>query len=234
MRLYYGRITNQGKGRQIEKIYAIDPVTSPVVRRIYEDFAKGKPLQEIIDDLNIQGLKTAKGGLFNVNGLRNILMNRMYLGEYHYGDVIVSDGVPRIISDDLFKDVQKRFVLNKHKPKSPEARHLEATEQLFWLTGNLFCGECKESMQRVSGTSKSGRIHYYYGIKHYFEMYAKADFEDDETRRMIFEYFIDKIYVFEDKLIVDMFYSDNYVEVSLDAFLASEEYAKESIKDLKI
>ena len=72
-----------------------------------------------------------------------------------------------------------------------------------------------------------------YGIKHYFEMYAKADFEDDETRRLIFEYFIDKIYVFEDKLIVDMFYSENHVEVSLDAFLASEEYAKESIKDLK-
>ena len=73
-----------------------------------------------------------------------------------------------------------------------------------------------------------------YGIKHYFEMYAKADFEDDDTRRMIFEYFIDKIYVFDDKLIVDMFYSENHVEVSLDAFLASEEYAKESIKDLKI
>ena len=31
-----------------------------------------------------------------------------------------------------------------------------------------------------------------------------------------------------------MFYSENHVEVSLDAFLASEEYAKESIKDLKI
>ena len=33
---------------------------------------------------------------------------------------------------------------------------------------------------------------------------------------------------------VDMFYSENHVEVGLDAFLASEEYAKESIKDLKI
>ena len=31
-----------------------------------------------------------------------------------------------------------------------------------------------------------------------------------------------------------MFYSDNHVEVNLDAFLASEEYAKESIKDLKL
>ena len=49
-------------------------------------------------------------------------------------------------------------------------------------------------------------------------MYAKADFEDDETRRLIFEYFIDKIYVFDDKLIIDMYYSDNHIEVSLDAF----------------
>lgn len=312
-------------------------------------------MQEIIDDLNNQGLRTTKGGLFNPNGLRHILMNRIYLGEYHYGGVVVPDGVPRIIPDDLFEEVQKRFVLNKHKPKSPEARHLEVTELRFWLTGKLFCGECKDSMQGVSGTSKSGRIYYYYecknhrkhkcklkpvqkdflercvieilreflsdegnlaslavevseyarkmhsddtylkslqaelsqtekeiknivdaikqglvsktlqkslfeletkqealedaieaekaklalanndyGIKHYFEMYAKADFEDDDTRRMIFEYFIDKIYVFEDKLIVDMFYSDNHVEVSLDAFLASEEYAKESVKELKI
>ena len=59
-------------------------------------------------------------------------------------------------------------------------------------------------------------------------------FEDDETRRLIFEYFIDKIYVFDDKLIIDMFYSDNHVEVSLDAFLASEEYAKDSIKDMEL
>ncbi len=65
-------------------------------------------------------------------------------------------------------------------------------------------------------------------------MYAKADFEDDETRRLIFEYFIEKIYVFDDKLIIDMFCSDNHVEVSLDAFLASLEYAKESIKDVEM
>ncbi len=40
--------------------------------------------------------------------------------------------------------------------------------------------------------------------------------------------------MFEDKLIVDMYYSENHVEVNLDAFLASEEYAKESIKDLEL
>ena len=94
----------------------------------------------------------------------------------------------------------------------------------------------QEALEDAIGTEKAklALANNDYEIKHYFEMYAKADFEDDDTRRMIFEYFIDKIYVFEDKLIVDMFYSDNHVEVSLDAFLASEEYAKESVKDLKI
>jgi len=42
----------KGKSGRSKKIYAIDPVTSPVVRRIYENFAKGKPLQEIINELN--------------------------------------------------------------------------------------------------------------------------------------------------------------------------------------
>ena len=31
-----------------------------------------------------------------------------------------------------------------------------------------------------------------------------------------------------------MYYSDNHAEVSPDAFLASEEYARESIKDMEL
>ena len=84
----------KAKGGGFKKAYTLDPVTSPVVRRIFEDYANGKPIKEIADDLNAQGLRTTKGGLFNVNGLRHILMNRMYLGEYRYGGIVVPDGVP--------------------------------------------------------------------------------------------------------------------------------------------
>lgn len=35
-----------------------------------------------------------------------------------------------------------------------------------------------------------------YSIKHYFEMYAEADFEDSETRNNVLDYFVDKIWIF--------------------------------------
>lgn len=36
------------------------------------------------------------------------------------------------------------------------------------------------------------------GIQKYFDSYAYADFDDEETRNNIFEYFVDKIYVYSD------------------------------------
>ena len=36
-------------------------------------------------------------------------------------------------------------------------------------------------------------------IKKYFEMYAKADFDDEDTRNRVLEYFVDKIYVYNDR-----------------------------------
>ena len=68
-----------------------------------------------------------------------------------------------------------------------------------------------------------------YSIKHYFEIYAEADFEDAETRNKVLDYFVDKIWIFEDKLIIDMYYSDNHTEVDLDAFLAQYDYDRDSV-----
>ena len=53
-------------------------------------------------------------------------------------------------------------------------------------------------------------------------------------KRMLLITVLFSIMLTDDKLIIDMFYSDNHVEVSLDAFLASEEYAKESIKNVEL
>ena len=43
-------------------------------------------------------------------------------------------------------------------------------------------------------------------IKKYFEMYAKADFDDEDTRNQVLEYFVDKIYVYNDRLVITSYY----------------------------
>ena len=59
------------------KRYIVDPNTAPIVRKIFDDYANGKPMKEIVDELNAQGFKTSTGGPFNINGTRNILKNEV-------------------------------------------------------------------------------------------------------------------------------------------------------------
>lgn len=55
-----------------------------------------------------------------------------------------------------------------------------------------------------------------YSIKKYFDMYAHADFDDEETRNCILEYFVDKIYVYNDRLVITFYYSEDKTEIALD------------------
>lgn len=317
-----------------DKHYIVDDKTAPIVQRIYKQYADGKPLTEIAQGLNNQGIKTSLGRNFTVNSLRHILKNRAYTGLYQYADISIPDGMPRLVSDELFEEVQKRFERNKHKAKTPTA---EEDAPRYWLTGKLYCGECGTTMQGMSGTSKTGKIHYYYACKNhrkhkcnlknvpknlleahvvwvlrslledtenlaslavdiaayykklnadngyiaglqdelketekgiqnlvkviekgvlsdtvtgrltelesrktalkeaietemikqalvddecsiqkYFDSYAHADFDDEETRNNILEYFVDKIYVFSDRLVITFYYSEDKTELALD------------------
>ena len=54
-------------------------------------------------------------------------------------------------------------------------------------------------------------------IKKYFVMYAKADFDDEDTRNQVLEYFVDKIYVYNDRLVITWYYSDDKTSIDLDA-----------------
>lgn len=316
------------------KHYVEDEKTAPVVRRIFHEYADGKPIVKIAEDLAAQGIRSVHGKKMTVNSLRHILKNRAYIGEYKYDDIIVPDGMPRLVSDELFDTVQKRFEKNKHKARP--ALH-EDDSGRYWLTGKLLCGKCGTTLHGMSGTGKSGKIHYYYvcknhrkkkcklknfkkdylegivinvlrellrdtellaslavdisdyyqkmyndtkyldvlkaelhdtekglenlvkvieagvfsetisnrlmqleekkkglkeaieteiikqeiaenqySIAHFFDKFADADFSDAETRDAIFDYFIEKIYVFDDKLLVTWYYSDDRIEVPLE------------------
>ena len=50
--------------------YEIDPVSAPIVRRIFEEYASGTPMPDIIAGLNADGLRTINGGEFKTNSIR--------------------------------------------------------------------------------------------------------------------------------------------------------------------
>ena len=54
-------------------------------------------------------------------------------------------------------------------------------------------------------------------IKHYFEKYANFSFDDEETRNNVLEYFVDKIFLYNDKIVITWYYTNNKTEINLDA-----------------
>ena len=62
-------------------------------------------------------------------------------------------------------------------------------------------------------------------------MYAKADFDDEDTRNQVLEYFVDKIYVYNDRLVITWYYSDDKTSIDLDALTEITETSESNTGD---
>lgn len=164
----YNGVKMLGYVGQVNHKYEIDPATAPTVRRIFKEYIEGTPMQKICDSLNNAGLKTVRGNRFTVNSLRNILVNRAYIGEYKFGETLITDGMPRLIDDEMFQKAQSRLEANKRGGKGAIKKlHPEIEIEDYWLSGKLYCGLCGGTLQGVSGTGKRGRLYYYYSCLNY-------------------------------------------------------------------
>ena len=139
------------------KRYVIDKKTAPVVRQIFEKYAKGATEVEIIRWLNDQGIRTTKKKPFTKSSLATLLHNEKYIGVYTYGDLVrVEDGMPAIVDRETFDKVQELMKVNRRAPSHTW------THQEYILTDKLFCGKCGSPMVGESGFSKTGAKHCYY------------------------------------------------------------------------
>ncbi len=136
--------------------YQINETLAPIVVEIYERYASGEAIKPIIDDLNARGLKTSKGAKFGNNSIHSILTNRMYMGEYHFGEIIIPNGIPAMVSEELFNRVAERKKKNQHA-----SAHNKGKER-YILSTKLFCGKCMTMMVGESGQKKNGNIYRYY------------------------------------------------------------------------
>lgn len=139
-----------------DRKYKIDPVGAKIVQEVFEMYADGMSATQIINVCNERGYKTSRGNPFNKNSLRTMLKNDKYIGVYRFMDVVVEGGVPAIISKELFDKVQAKLQHNF------TARARNKAKEDYLLTTKLFCGHCGSPMVGESGTSKTGKLHFYY------------------------------------------------------------------------
>ena len=130
-----------------DRHYQINPSVAPIVLAAFNRYADGYSMQEVVDFMNINGIRSVRGNKINVNAVTRMFHNRRYTGEFIYNDVVIPGGMPAIIPEELFERVQERMVEVQRAP----ARH--KAEDDYLLTTKLFCGKCGCYMTGESGTS---------------------------------------------------------------------------------
>lgn len=127
-----------------------------IVQEIFSLYASGIKSSAICQALNARGVKAPNNKKFDVGILDRIMNNQKYIGVYEYGDIRIEGGVPRIVTDDLWRKVKERLQEAHRAP----SKSWSMTEYL--LTGKIFCGHCGSTMIGETGRSRNGTPHHYY------------------------------------------------------------------------
>lgn len=139
----------------IDKHFVLDEVTAPIVEKIFIEYVEGRKVTDIVRWLQANGFKTY--GRMNV--LR-IIKNKRYTGRYIYTmkdkEICIDNGLPRIISDELFELAQQR---KEERKTYPNAGGQVVTNP---FSTKMKCGHCGKSVALTSTKTYDGKGHYHY------------------------------------------------------------------------
>ena len=134
-----------------------DPRTAPIVKEIFQRYADGERIIDIVHDLNARGLRARRGAPFIRSTIVHIIENTTYSGDYYYGDTLVRDAVEPLIDRETFNRAQQNKDKNRRAPaanRTPESPCL--------LLHKVFCGECGHKITGSCGKSKIEHVPHIY------------------------------------------------------------------------
>lgn len=167
------------------KKYVINEIESSIVKQVFEDYANGKKAQEIVDDLNNKGLKTKYNRKWTLNIIAKMLRNTKYIGKCEINGVEYDNVFPPIVDETIFKRCNDIMDTHKHRQRKEIN-----SEDIYILSGKLYCGECGYLMTAETGTSSTGTIHRYYkcfGKKKRATNCGKHNVKKEDIENFVFE-----------------------------------------------
>lgn len=150
------------KNNQLE----IVPEEAEIVRRIYDMYINGYGAQAIANVLNAEGIPNARGGIWRLNTLLNLIGNEKYMGDSIMGKVMQKQGVKYDNSDGQFG--QRYYIESSHEPivsKEVWNRAQEIREQrknpklvgqqntVYPFTSLIECGKCHANFRHKINSS---------------------------------------------------------------------------------
>ena len=142
--------------RVVNKKLVIEEKEAEIVREIFRRFLEIQSPKAIANELNINGIWTNSGRIWNTMLIYYLLNNHHYIGEVLYKGQVYP-GEHKAIIDRETWDLTQRFLSN-NAPKRDGTRKMELAAS---LRGILRCGHCNGAMTPVR-SKRWGREHHYY------------------------------------------------------------------------
>jgi len=164
--------------------YDINKEQKKYVLDIFNMFSNGKSLNDIIIYLNEQNVKPPKSNctVWNDGTLRNMLRSQLYIGKQKWEIrtlkgkskeycrsknklIVIEQTLPKIVSDDLYYNVQKKLETQQSKIQSKIK-----VKYNYLLNHLMYCGNCGNKL-KVRNNPKQN-------IKLYWCNYVEKSFRD--------------------------------------------------------
>ncbi len=116
------------------KIIIPDPIAAPLITELFRLYATGTySVYDLADQMSERGLRSHKGFKLSPSRVYDLLRNRIYIGEVHWGKVENKNGKHEpLIDEATFEEVQ--HVLDTHNRKACRRRKYE-----WLLSGFVYC-----------------------------------------------------------------------------------------------
>jgi site-specific DNA recombinase len=145
----------------------IDPVTGPIVRRIFEESLSGKGMVEITRDLNKDGLTTRKHKPWSKNTVGVVLNNEAYVGTLVWGRATkhgaIGTRLPVVRTEAAYPQLVDKTTFDRVRAfmasRAPKITHPRVVHSEYILSGLIKCRRCDVAM--IGHAVKSGDFFYY-------------------------------------------------------------------------
>ena len=115
--------------------------------------AEGIPIKDIHKSLRLYSSRNSYSTFFT---------NRLYLGELHFGDLVIPDYAPALITRQTWDAVQLLNDRNARKTIPSLARHPRRENSPYILSGLIHCAACGSVMNGKTITGRDRKSVYYY------------------------------------------------------------------------
>ena len=144
-----------GYRSEARHIYVI-PEEAEVVKRIFRRYTETQSPKLIALELNKEGILNKVGKGWNMNGIRHILANHIYIGEIHSNGEFYEGEHEAIIDMDLWNMAQEYY-----RSSTTQTDNARREETMLPLRGILRCGHCGCAMTPTYTDKKQKRYYYY-------------------------------------------------------------------------